>query len=216
MIKKTKYVFKNTLFVMLCGTMSALRQDINEKCLLLQCKEPLHNYSLQEFKAPSLKEFLISEAKNLRRNIAELSNCNVIFSGVLPVRINCAETYEAAKHYTHTGHQVKLADCRYDSLYAELCSGLREFNKWAKADIALRGFPKWSLVDMFTTSSVENNTQHFTHPTQTDGVTLTGECMVERRLALKTKLKETFLRIKKISQGLKSSPLPQITAIKKV
>ncbi|KAK8375481.1 hypothetical protein O3P69_008369 [Scylla paramamosain] len=210
LITKTLPAFqKNTLFVMLCGTMSALRQVINEKCFLFQCKEPLYNYTLQEFKAPSLDEFLISEAKNLRKNIIEMNNCDVIFTGVLPVRINCAERYEAAKHYTQTGHQVKLACSRHDALYAQLCSGLREFNRWAKTDAASKGFPQWSLVDMLTTSDAVDSSQHFTHPTQADGVTLTGECMMQRRVAIRTRLRETFLRSRKASQSLK---LPQATA----
>ncbi|XP_045113224.1 uncharacterized protein LOC123505663 isoform X2 [Portunus trituberculatus] len=204
MIKTTLPVFpKNTLFVMLCGTMSALRQVINEKCFLLQCKEPLYNYTLQEFKAPNLGEFLISEAKILRKNIMEMNNCDVIFTGVLPIRINCAETHEATKHYTQTGHQVKLAYSRHDALYAQLCSGLREFNRWAKTDAASKGFPQWNLVDRFTASDAIDSTQHFVHPTQADGVTLTGECMLQRRLAIRIRLRETFLRARKTSQSMK-------------
>ncbi|KAG0729795.1 Paternally-expressed 3 protein [Chionoecetes opilio] len=208
LIKKTNHVFNNTLFVMLCGTMSALRQEINDKCHLHLCKEPLYNYSMQEFKAPNLHEFLISEANNLRRNIMQMNNCDMIFSGALPVKIHCAEAFEAAKHYHQTGHQVKFSPTRYDFMYDDLCASLREFNKWAKADAASRGFPQWSLVDMLTKSDVTDSSHHFTHPTQADGVTLTGECIMARRQALIMKLKETFQKVaKNISQGPKL-PLP--------
>lgn len=166
MIKKTASVYKNTLFVMLCGTMSALKREINKECHLFLCKEPLYNYSLQDFRALNPQDHLINEAKALRKKITAMENCDIIFSGMLPVKIDRAEAYEAERHYSQTGHQVKISSSRCEGLYNGLCAGLREFNKWAKEDATLLGFPNWSLVDVHTpdvSSAPENSDQYYTN-----------------------------------------------------
>lgn len=162
MIKNNENFNKNTLFVMLCGTMSALKQEINQECHLFLCKELLYNYFLQDFKAPSLHEHLVSEAKALRERIATLENCNIIFAGLLPVKIERAEAYEAERHYNQTGHKVRVNSNKCEDLYSGLCAELNKFNKWAKEDAELLGFPNWSLVDAYTvdaSSAPENNNQ---------------------------------------------------------
>lgn len=294
-IKETQHVYKNTLFVMLCGIMSALKQKINKKCHLFLCKEPLYSYSMQDFQAPSLQEHLINEAKVLRKKISTMENCAVIFSGILPPRVDLAEAYEAERHYSQTGHQVKISNSRCKKLYSGLCAGLKEFNRWAKVDAELLGFPNWSLVDAYTAanfgasqnssqnckditedgnissnyiksksttadgsthqhfenfmedaesahlrdhcclslespthttssctligdsensmnltknnkSTTESNTSltPFTHSMEANGITLTMECMLERRLTLEIKVQETFLRAKRVAKKLRS------------
>ena len=173
---------KGTLFIMMCGVITALKFSDEPECRQLGCfGRNFRNYSLVEEDADAIFAHLMNYASCLRLEV-EANKCDaIIFTELFPPHLVCFELSNIQAHFKTSGHQIQQHSNEvHIQLERELGDALEMFNEWVVQDLDERGFSQCSMGSCFM-RSLSNGKVLFDVSFTMNGRTLSRKSFAMRR-----------------------------------
>ncbi|KAK7082824.1 hypothetical protein SK128_019256 [Halocaridina rubra] len=167
---------ERTLIVLLSDLDSVLKYQQDDDCKRLGCSSSLQRIELISENVDRLFSVLVSKAQTLRKNVLEMNrNCNIIFTGLLPVDLRVINELVLKDHLRQCHHQGTYRPKK--ALLGEnrvLGSAVTYFNQWALRDAERLGFPDFRMESILTSIKSSKDQFVFLNKFEHDGWTPTN------------------------------------------